>query len=218
MARAWLGVSMLLLLALPAPAAAQADDGVQGAAESPADLPGATDAPATGAADAGGSRSLGPVRPILLVGLGAVGGGVSLGGDAGLRVGPVTARFAWRGQFLDSGDYLTSPSGRIGWIFLERRWIAAHAGVGAGRVTRTYDDATRRSVSAPAAVAEIGALVAPAWGPGPLFAVQLETLVPFGRRDPPGGSLSAPALSATVSVNVLALLFRSTPLPGGGPP
>ena len=195
------------LVALPRPGAADAGDVPQPPPDAPVAPAQAAEPVATGAPASG----FGPVRPILLAGAGPVGGGaLTLGADLGLRVAPVTARFSWRGEFFHSGDDLTFPSGRIGWIFLERRWIAGHAGIGAGRLTRTFDDTTRGSASALAVVAEAGALLAPSDLFGPALALQVEALAPVGSRSPPGARLTAPVLSAVVSVNLLDLLVWQT--------
>jgi hypothetical protein len=153
-----------------------------------------------------------PVRPILLVGLGGTSGGLTLGADLGLRVAPVTARWAWRGAFLGSGDYLIFQSGRLGWIFAERRWISAHAGVGAGRLTRAFEDTTGPSVSSTAVVGEIGALLMPAWLLGPMLAVELEAVQPVGGTSPAGAHLTAPVVSFMVNVN-LAVVLRAAIAP-----
>ncbi len=151
------------------------------------------------------------VRPILLGGFGGASGVVSLGADLGLRVGPVTARFAWRGEFMESGDYLAFPSGRLGWLFAESRWISAHAGVGAGRLTRSFDDPSRPSASSTAVVGELGVLFAPRWALGPAFGIELEALAPVGATAPSGAALTAPVVTVMASVNVVVLFLGTVP-------
>jgi hypothetical protein len=148
-----------------------------------------------------------PVRPILLVGMGGTSGGLTLGVDLGLRIAPITARWAWRGEFLESGDYLIFQSGRLGWIFADRGWISAHAGIGGGKLTRTFDDPTRPSVSSAAVVGELGALIMPAWALGPVLAIEAEAKQPVGGTSPGGAHLTAPVVSVMVSVNVGVLLL-----------
>jgi hypothetical protein len=145
----------------------------------------------------------------LLVGVGGSdGGGVALGAELGLRIAPVTARWAYRALFFDRG-YVTYSSGRLGWIFAERSWAAVHVGAGAGKLTYEYNVAPGTgSASVAAFSGEIGVHFAPRWGAGPLAAITLEALVPMPRApDPRDHLLSAPAVAVTFSANPLGLLL-----------
>jgi hypothetical protein len=171
-------------------------------------------APSGGAADNPAARAgAGEARPALLVaplielGVGWVlPDGIAFGADAGLRVAPLTARLSYRVETIGD-DYLAYASGRLGWIFAEGRWLAGHAGLGAGRLVRGYAEGPPTRASGTAASGELGLLFLPGWGGGPALALQLEVLVPLSRAPASrGGALAAPAFSVVASVNVLALL------------
>jgi hypothetical protein len=145
------------------------------------------------------------VGPILLVGVGGGLGGSDtwLVADLGFRIDRFTGRAAWRMVSL-GGDYLEGWNGRLGFIALERRFVAVHGALGAGRLTRSYSDA-RASASGTVGTLDLGVLLFPRWSVGPVFSVSLEAIAPVG-----SGVLGGPTVAVYGTMNLLALLL--TPL------
>jgi hypothetical protein len=208
-ARAAAGLAAAILATPGLPAADAADefapppDAVQGVDEAGA-RPAPAPAPAP-APPAGGSAPAFPlIRPILLVG---VGGGLGdsnlwLGADLGLRVESFTARGAFRVLSLGD-DYAEYWSGRLGWIVLEREWLALHGGIGGGQVTRRFSGAgPSTSASGAAASLEFDVLFGQRWIAGPMVSISLEAIAPAGA----GGPLAGPTVAVYGSVNLLVAL------------
>jgi hypothetical protein len=149
-----------------------------------------------------------PIRPIVFLGLGGhERDGMSLGADLGLRLAPLTVRWAYRVAFT-RGGYVESSTGRLGWIFAENRWAAGYAGAGAGRLEYVYDLGGAHA-GVTVFTAEAGVLLGARCWLGPLLGLHVEALAPRTRApDPRSGTLAAPRLSAVLDVNLLVLIGK----------
>jgi hypothetical protein len=145
------------------------------------------------------------IRPLLLLGVGLPDrGDFAVSVDAGLRIAPVMARWAFRIAFAGP-SYVEVSTARLDWIFAEGSWAAGYVGGGAGRVLYRYESGP--SASVPAYAAEAGVLFGARCWIGPLAGLHVEALDVRGRApDPRNATLAAPRFYAGLDLNLLFVL------------